>query len=313
MEIERRTAERAGEPDRAAEPLLDRWVRRQAWLEPVADSLQGAIGAVYGALGGPGRTLKSLLHGTLVTGHPLHPAITDVPIGAWIVGVVLDYVALASGVVSPAAGDVALAIGLVGAVGAALSGYTDFHETSGQERRLAVTHGLTMTTVLLVEAVSLGLRWWGPGSLHVTAVLLATLGLALALAGAYVGGHLVFGVGTMVNRNAFLSGAEEFVGVGASGDFPEGELRKVAAGGMPALVVRLGGRLHAISDVCSHAGGPLDEGTLSGDVVTCPLHGSRFCVRDGKAVSGPATFDQPAFVVREEDGQVALRLAHPVP
>jgi nitrite reductase/ring-hydroxylating ferredoxin subunit len=209
------------------------------------------------------------------------------------------------------AGDVALALGLSGAVLAALSGLTDYHDTFGHERRVATAHGLTMVVVVVLEAASLGLRWWGSPSLHALAVGLSTVGFIGVTAGGYLGGHLVFGIGTMVNRNAFATGPEDYVSVGFATDFPEGELRRVDAADMPALVVRLAGRLHAIAAVCSHAGGPLDEGTLEGARVTCPWHGSVFSVDSGRCLGGPATFDQPTFEVREREGRVELKLGTP--
>jgi nitrite reductase/ring-hydroxylating ferredoxin subunit len=80
---------------------------------------------------------------------------------------------------------------------------------------------------------------------------------------------------------------------------------------MPVLAVRLQGRLYAIAAVCSHAGGPLDEGQLNGTRVTCPWHGSVFCVTSGQVRGGPATFSQPRFAVREEEGRVDLKVAAP--
>src|SRR6266498_3996158 len=124
-----------------AEPLIDRIIRKQAWLEPVADALQGAVGGVYRVLGAPGRVLKNVLHGTFVLGHPLHPAATDIPLGAWIVGTALDWWYIASDDFSYKAGDVALGVGLAGALVSVLSGYTDYHETFGHERRTATAHG----------------------------------------------------------------------------------------------------------------------------------------------------------------------------
>ena len=141
---------------------------------------------------------------------------------------------------------------------------------------------------------------------------LSTTGFAIVAASAYLGGDLVYGIGTAVNRNAFLDAPEDFVDVGASGDFPEGALRRVQAGSAPVLVVRRNGALFGLSAVCSHAGGPLDEGELDGDCVTCPWHGSRFRVTDGGVVDGPATFAQPPFVVREHDGRVEVKVAVPL-
>jgi nitrite reductase/ring-hydroxylating ferredoxin subunit/uncharacterized membrane protein len=291
------------------EPLIDRWIRRQGWMDGLAEFEQKLIGGFYGALGRPGRLLKDAMHGTKVLGHPLHPAVTDVPIGAWAAAVVADYVAHYTERLPAAAGDIALAVGLVAALLAVLTGYTDFHDTVDHERRVALTHSLTMGVVISLEAVSLALRWWaGPGS-HPLAVGLSTAGFALLLFGAYLGGHLVFAIGTMVNRNAFAEPPADFVPVGAPGDFPDDALVRVSAAGMPVLVVRRGGVLHAIAATCSHAGGPLDEGELNTDVITCPWHGSRFCITDGNVVSGPASFAVPLFTVREIDGRVEVKAA----
>jgi nitrite reductase/ring-hydroxylating ferredoxin subunit/uncharacterized membrane protein len=294
-----------------AESLLDRVIRRQGWMDGVAEAIQKGVGAVYGGLGAPGRVIKDLMHGTRILGHPLHPALTDLPMGAWTVGVVADHAAHFASSVPTEAGDLALAVGLGGAALSALTGYTDFHETFGQERRVALAHGGLMTVVFVVESLSLGLRWWaGPGA-HPTAVGLSTAGLALAVGASWLGGHLVFGMGTMVNRSAFLEGPEDFVSVGAPGDFPDGEMRAVDAGGLRVLIVRRNGRLCAISDVCSHAGGPLHEGTLEGDTVVCPWHASRFRL-DGHVEGGPATFSQPSLTVRERNGSVEVKLEAPL-
>jgi nitrite reductase/ring-hydroxylating ferredoxin subunit/uncharacterized membrane protein len=310
MGIEGRQPKRGGRPE-PAEPWLDRTIRRQNWMEGVADWVQAVVGSFYGFLGRPGRLLKDLLHGTKILGHPLHPALTDVPLGAWTVGVVADLLAVITGRIPPIAGDLGLAVGVAGALAAAASGYTDFHETYGHERRTALTHGLVMTSVVVIDLVSLGLRL-GPAGLRPVAIALALGAYLLALAGAFVGGHLTFGLGTMVNRNAFLEGPTDYVSLGSSTDFPEGQLRRVEAGSMPVLAVRMEGTVCAISAVCSHAGGPLDEGALEGDIVTCPWHGSRFNVCSGRVVGGPATFDQPPFDVREQDGRIDVRLAHPL-
>jgi nitrite reductase/ring-hydroxylating ferredoxin subunit len=159
---------------------------------------------------------------------------------------------------------------------------------------------------------SVVLRWKAGLGAHGLAVGLALVGLLIALTGAFLGGHLVFGIGTMVNHNAFATGPEDFVAVGKASQFTEGALKLVQAGDMPVLMTRIDGRLHAIASTCSHAGGPLNEGTLEGDVVTCPWHFSRFCVRDGAVRGGPATFPQPVLTVLEEQGQVKVKLAHPL-
>src|SRR5690242_458512 len=135
-----------------AERLVDRLIRRQTWLDRVGDLLQGAVGGVYGALGRPGRALKNLMHGTTLLGHPLHPAVTDVPLGAWAVGVVADHVAHFTDRLPTEAGDVGLAVGLATALLAVVTGLTDHHATFGHERRVATAHGLTMVIVVGLDA-----------------------------------------------------------------------------------------------------------------------------------------------------------------
>src|SRR5919204_695518 len=153
--------ERSSTPSSKSEPALDRLLRRQDWMEGIADAVQKLVGGAYALLGPLGRPLKDIAHGTTVLRHPLHPALTDAPLGAWLTGVILDYAARFYHVIPVQAGDIALAFGTLAALGAALTGYTDFHETYGLERRAALTHGLVMTVVVLLEIVSLIFRWTG--------------------------------------------------------------------------------------------------------------------------------------------------------
>jgi nitrite reductase/ring-hydroxylating ferredoxin subunit/uncharacterized membrane protein len=311
VEIDRRRIRRLIGRQRRRERTFDRVVRSQGWLDPTGEAIQNVVGRFYGALGAPGRSLKNLMHGTTVLGHPLHPAITDVPIGAWSVGVLADWLFVVTGRVPAVAGHLALAVGLAAALLAAMSGFTDHHETYGHERRTATVHALTMSLVIVADFVSLGMRLWSPG-MRLSAIVISSLAWLLALLGAYAGGHMTFAIGTTVNHNAFFDGPMNFVRVGTREEFPEGEMRRVDAQGLPVVIVRRNGLLQAMGAVCSHAGGPLDEGKLDGDVVTCPWHYSRFCFQDARVVGGPATFDQPPLVVRERGGVVEVKLAHPL-
>ncbi len=287
-------------------------LRGQDWMDGLADRIQALVGRAYGAMGSFGPRLKSYAHGTMPLGHPLHPALTDVPLGAWVVAVIADYAAHFTSAVPTQVGDVALIVGLVVGLAAVATGYTDFHETYGMERRVGLVHGLIMSGVTALMLISVVLRWWGGPGLHPLAVAVSTVGLVAALGGAYFGGHLVFGFGTMVNRLAFAEGPDDFVEVGASDDFPENSMRLADAAGMPVLVVRLEGKLHAIANTCSHAGGPLNEGQMDAASVVCPWHGSRFSLIGGRVEGGPATFDQPLLEVAEAEGRVAVRLLKPL-
>ena len=294
------------------ETLIGKVVRRQSWMDPLSDSVQKLVSSSYRALGAPGPALRNLMHGTVLLRHPLHPAVTDVPIGAWTAGVIADYVAHFTSRVPESAGDIALAVGLVVALLALITGYTDFADTIGLERRFGCAHGLLMTIVVLVDVVSLALRWWGSDGVHPLAVALSTVALLVLLLGAWLGGHVVFGIGYGVNHDAFLDGPEDWANAGPADAVPAEGMRLVAAGSMNVLLARLDGRICALSGICTHAGGPLHEGTLEDGVVTCPWHGSRFRLRDGRAIGGPATFDQPRLIVRDTDGHLEVKLAEPL-
>jgi nitrite reductase/ring-hydroxylating ferredoxin subunit/uncharacterized membrane protein len=289
---------------------LDRFLAKQNWMDGVGGAIQTGTGAIFKVLGPVGRLLKDVLHGTKPLGHPLHPAVTDIPLGAWALAVVMD-IAYLMHRLQPQAADVAIFVGLVGALGAALTGYTDFHETFGHERRAALLHGLTMTVTFVIYIVSFSMRFWGGDGAHTPAIILSFVGFALVATGGYFGGHLVFGVGTMVNRNAFGHPSPKAVVVGNVGDFPEGKPTRVEADEAAVLVTRTGATWAAIGAICSHAGGPLDEGEFGDGVVTCPWHASRFDVRTGKVCQGPATFAQPRYEVLLAGNDVTVRCTDP--
>src|SRR5689334_9847073 len=111
-------------------------------LDTVAKPLSQAVRDLYESAGEAGRAAKNFAHGVWL-GHPLHPVLTDIPIGAWTAGVVLDAVAAANDDESMArAADVVIAVGLAGALGAAVTGLTDWSETGGRARRTGLVHGL---------------------------------------------------------------------------------------------------------------------------------------------------------------------------
>lgn len=80
----------------------------------------------------------------------------------------------------------------------------------------------------------------------------------------------------------------EFVKVAETSEIPPGRLKLVDVRGERVAVANVGGSFFAFSDECTHDGGPLSEGDLDGEVVTCPWHFSRFNVRTGEIVESPA-------------------------
>jgi nitrite reductase/ring-hydroxylating ferredoxin subunit len=202
------------------------------------------------------------------------------------------------------AADRSLAVAVLGAVPAAITGAADWRDLHGETRRMGTAHALVNSAALALNVGSLAMRARGrrgPARLASFSALLAT---ALA---AHVGGELSFGLGIRVNRTAWESPPGEFTAVADVGEVDEG-FRRVELAGAPVLLARSkAGEVCAIAATCSHLGGPLDEGGRDGDFVICPWHGSRFDLRTGEVIDGPAVFAQPRYEVRERDGAIELR------
>jgi nitrite reductase/ring-hydroxylating ferredoxin subunit/uncharacterized membrane protein len=267
------------------------------FLDPAGDWLGAKVGALVGA--GP---VKSTLSGTWL-GHPLHPVLTDIPIGLLTTATVADVLGGDAG--GPIA-DAMTAAGLLAVVPTAASGLSDWTDTVGPERRLGLIHALANAGGSTLYAASLLSRRGGNRGV---ARLFSVAGLAMLTVGGYLGGHLVFARGIGVDHTVFDEAPTDWTKVARDADLPADSPQLVRAAGYGVLLVRRDGSLHAIADRCTHAGGPLHEGELDDQgCVTCPWHGSRFHLGDGSVVRGPATAPQPSFEVRVSDGNIEVRL-----
>jgi nitrite reductase/ring-hydroxylating ferredoxin subunit/uncharacterized membrane protein len=280
-------------------------IKKQEWLEPIAERLQPTIAAALGADGPVGPKIADILHGTWL-GHPLHVVLTDVPIGSWTAAAVLDALEEMTGSRAIGRGaDAVIAVGLVGAAGAAITGLADWSKIGGgQPRRIGLAHALLNATATACYFTSLCLR-----STHSRRAgrRFALLGLIVSSVSAYLGGHLVFKEKIGIDHTADYSPPEDFVAVLAEAELLENQLRRVNANGMPVLLVRRGDHIYAIAETCAHLGGPLSEGKLEDATVRCPWHGSRFSLEDGRVLEGPSVHAQPVLEVRVRDGQIEVR------
>jgi len=270
--------------------LLDKW----AWGIGIADFYTAISRFVLRP-----KWLRSFLHGTWL-GHPLHPLLTDVPIGGLTIAIVLDLFGIYDGA------NLATLIGVLGLVAAALAGFVDLDETDGKPRQYGGVHSTIMTAALLVYVVSLLVRYGVMPGTPNEALILAAVGYLLIVAGAYIGGDLVFTFGNMVDRHAWRSGGTKWAALDVT-EIPERQPTKAKAGAQTLVLVRRGEKIEALHDICSHAGCSLSDGTIVGTTIKCPCHGSQFELADGSVVVGPATFDQPAFEVRRTEGKLEAR------
>ncbi len=282
---------------------LGDFISRQKWLEPIETAL-GAVADFLFLKDVPlGEKVRNFFHGTWF-GHPLHPVITDVPLGAWTAATALDGYELATGDESLARGaDAAVGIGLLGAAGAAVTGLNDWNYTYEKPRRVGALHAVVNLSATACYFVS----WWQRrNGCRRTGLTSGFAGYAFSLVGAYLGGHLVFNERIGVNH-APEELPEKFVPVMKESELPESKMCKAEAGGVPVLVVRRASRIFVMAEKCSHLGGPLSEGEFDGETVVCPWHYSKFSIEDGSVLVGPATYTQPCFEVRVRDGQIEAR------
>lgn len=282
--------------------VSDEAVERLKWLDRLADPLQRWARSTGR---NPGmQKVKDMLHGVWL-GHPVHPAIVSVPLGAWTSTMLLDSLWLMADQPDLARGaDITLMLGLAGAGVSAVTGFTDWSETDATDRRVGVVHGLLNAGITVMNIVSCGLRFSGKRR---AGIALSGAGYALSLFSAYLGSELSFAKGVGVNHVAWEGGAEDFVAVMRVEDLPARRLTRVDAQGIPALLWKDGQQIYALAATCSHAGGPLDEGSCHEGIVTCPWHSSSFRLSDGTVVNGPAVYAQPTFAVRVRDGFIELR------
>jgi nitrite reductase/ring-hydroxylating ferredoxin subunit len=279
--------------------LVRKLTASQKWLDAFAEAVQPAARDLLSR----SPTLRDLLDGRWL-GAPLHPALTDVPLGAWTAAALLDLTDVKEG---SGAADGALAVGVLAALPTAVTGLSDWSTLRGEERRIGSLHAVLNTVALSLCTASLACRASDRRGLGRS---LSLAGLLASLTAAHLGGQLSFGLGVRVNRTAWQTGGEEFVGAFAESELAGDQLRRVEVDGVPVVVARSQtGEICAIAATCSHLGGPLDEGERSGDTVICPWHGSRFDLCSGEVLGSPAVFPQPRYEVRIRFGTIELRRA----
>ncbi|MBA4157376.1 MAG: Rieske 2Fe-2S domain-containing protein [Gemmatimonadetes bacterium] len=278
-------------------------------MPAVADAGMKASLAVHAAVlrgGEPARNVADVLHGTWL-GHPLHPVLTDVTIGAWTLGAAFDAIgALGDDDFARRVGDRLTAVGTASAVPTALTGLADYSTFPEWSATPATLHGLLNSVGLGLYVLSLRDRNNGRRR---RGLFFSSLALGLTSASAWLGGHLVYKHKVGVDHSESFEGPEDWTPVLDAADLPDGQPRCAELDGKKVLVYRDGDAVYAIGAVCSHAGGPLHEGDVNGPYVECPWHHSVFDLRDGSIRHGPATQPQVAFDARIRDAKVEIRLA----
>jgi nitrite reductase/ring-hydroxylating ferredoxin subunit len=283
--------------------MLERWARP---LGGLSNAIARLMDAIFRPLGRPGKLLQDFLNGSWL-GHSVHPVVTDVVVGGATAALLLQ-VLIWFGVSDL---DVAL-IWLLGltwlsALSAVVTGLTDFKDTAtGDERNVVGLHGEINIVATVLFIAAFGAAVVGASG---AAAWLLVAGYLVLTVGAFIGGHVVYKYGYMVNYNAFVRGkrAKEFTAVLPVADLPEATPTRAALGATGLVLVRRGDVVYALKETCPHAGGPLAEGHLEGDTVICPWHGSALRLSDGAVRHGPATSRQVAYRAHINGEQVEVQ------
>ncbi|GIH17473.1 Rieske 2Fe-2S domain-containing protein [Rugosimonospora africana] len=250
--------------------------------------------------------VRDALHGVWL-GHPLHPAIVQVPIGAWFSAAVLDALPRME-----TCATVLVGVGTASAVPAIAAGWNDWSDLATAPRRVGLVHAVANAVGVGLYGASLVARLTGN---HRLGKQLAYGGLGAVSLGGYLGAHIVYRFAAGVNQAAPIEqqipeGWHDLCEFRALGDN-----QKLVAhiGEIPVLVSRTGDTVTAMVERCGHETGPLGEGEVvqvdGSACVVCPWHGSTFRLADGAVVRGPATTDQPTLRTRINRGCVQAALA----
>lgn len=267
--------------------VLDRIAR------PVAAKVSAALGRTR---------LKDLLSGSWL-GHPLHPLLTDLPIGAWTSAMLLD---LMGGRRAAPAADLLVAAGIAAAVPTAASGISDWSDLGQRDQRVGLVHAAANVIGIGFYTASLIARL---GGRRPRGVGLSLVGAAALTAGGLLGGHLVYRRGAGVDHTTFDNGPQDWTRLDVTSELTNDQPVVARAGDVDVMVVKHGERLCGLADRCTHQGGPLHEGELVDGRVRCPWHASEFRLSDGAVLRGPATAPQPTYEVRVEAGALSARAA----
>jgi nitrite reductase/ring-hydroxylating ferredoxin subunit/uncharacterized membrane protein len=265
-------------------------------LDRLSDRLQGIVQATLKP-----QLLRDALHGVWL-GHPLHPVLVQLPVGAWMSTAILD---LLPGQRRGAA--VLLAVGTAAAVPAAVAGANDWAALDREQRRVGLAHvaGNSVAMAFFVASIAARLR-----GRHTRGRTLSLVGLSVAGGSAYLGGHLAYKQAAQVNQAvpALHRLDEGWHAVADLAAVPDGQPVGRSIGEVSVLVYRDGNEVSVLLDRCAHQTGPLSEGRVvhvdGHACVECPWHGSVFRLDDGEVVHGPAATDQPVLRTRVVNGVV---------
>jgi nitrite reductase/ring-hydroxylating ferredoxin subunit/uncharacterized membrane protein len=285
-------------------------------IEPIVQGIESAslldapgkaVGKlIRGVLSSP-QKLKDAISGTWL-GHAVHPMLTDVVIGSFTSATLLD---LLGGEDASEAAERLIAVGIAAYAPTAVTGASDWADTEIADervRRVGLVHAAGNLVALSLYTASLARRRQGD---RTQGVILGALGVTVLMGGGYLGGHMSLRKGVGPDQTVFDPGPTDWTPAADAAQLTEGKPTRVVVDDTPVLLLKQGESTYAIHDRCSHRGCSLSDGEVQGDEIVCACHGSRFSLRNGELINGPATTAQPAFQVRENQNRLEIRRLTP--
>jgi uncharacterized membrane protein/nitrite reductase/ring-hydroxylating ferredoxin subunit len=269
--------------------------------------------------------LKDFLEGKPLR-HPLHPMLVHLPIGLFILSLLLD---LASFVFRSTPNLVrdsfySMLLGIITALIAAVPGFVDYTDIRSDHpgKRTATTH-LTLNLIVVgLYGINLGIRSSSLNEFQTPLgpLILSLIGIVLLSASGYLGGRLVYDEGIGVGRHkrrtpiptstlhltTYEKGDVVFVPVPEAERLGEKETLRVEIDGQVIVIAKIDNNVYAFQEFCTHRFGPLSEGCIEGFNVQCPWHNSCFDVRTGQVTNGPAKVNLKTFEVETRDGKICI-------
>ncbi|MFL5327693.1 MAG: DUF2231 domain-containing protein [Gemmataceae bacterium] len=257
-----------------------------------------------------------------IKGHPLHPMMIAFPV-AFTVGALLadlagwlgDWPSLwtTGGYLSIAAVPTGLAAGLPGFID-----YVAIVPPNSSAQKRATNHMLVNLTALGMFILGWMFRDFHSFRPGLGTIICEIIGIVFISMGGWLGGTLVYRNQISVDHRYAEAGKWREIKIdgtpGESADVPgahdlqAGHMMLVHANGHRILLARLANGFAACDDRCTHRGGPLSDGTLIGNIVACPWHGSQFDVTTGKVNAGPADQTIKTHEIQINGSRVSIKL-----
>jgi nitrite reductase/ring-hydroxylating ferredoxin subunit/uncharacterized membrane protein len=253
---------------------------------------------------------------------PLHPALVHLPIALFPLSLILDaasWIVKRGDVPLVTAAFICLVGGIATALVAAIFGFVDYTDIRDDHpaKKTTTAHMVLNLVAVGLYAGSAGLRYASlsePKTALLPLVISAIATAILSYSG-YLGGVLVYDDGVGVGRHRHRGTLpEKTIVVRTAGGQPaavasesalaNGQTLRVEVDGKVAMLARCNGVVYAVQEFCTHRYGPLSEGHLGPCDITCPWHGSKFDLKTGKVLEGPAKVDLRTFKVEVRDGKI---------